>query len=181
MGRRSNSRKKTKVKTAEVPPAKQSGPAQHKTNLSRALVWLRRNWLYIVACVSAMGWIADRTLLRQHQATTPQISIFNAPAESLDPAIRAYFQYPAYKELTINYGGALVFPNSHKLSTAKIGNNAYLMIQLDGEQETRAFNISAMPVKPFTVRINRNGIRSLVTVEQVKETGVQIRTFRSLK
>jgi hypothetical protein len=181
MGRKRNSRKKAEARTAEVAPAKKADRNQRKTKLSAMLVWLSRNWLFIVACVSAMGWITDRTLLRQPQVTTPEIKIFNAPAENLDPAIRAYFQYPAYKELIVNYGGALVFPNSHKLSTAKIGNDAYLMIHLDGEQETRAFNISAMPVKPFSLEINRNGIRSLVTVEQVKETGVQLRTFRSIK
>ena len=104
---------------------------------------------------------------------------YEKPAEELPPSLRSYFQFPQYKEATINFGGALRFPNSHTISTQKIGADSYLLLQLTGEHQAHAYNASQLPV-PFSVEINHNGIRSLVTVERVKEQGLQIRTFRSI-
>lgn len=111
----------------------------------------------------------------------PKIEVYNAPVEQLDQSLRTYFQWPRYRELTIEFGGSLSFPHSHKITPKKIGAESYLMIQLDGEREARAFDLSAMPIIPFTLQINNHHIRSLVTVEQMTESGVKLRTFGSLE
>jgi hypothetical protein len=149
----------------------------------RGLLGRYSSIIYVVLLIISAAWVViDKTLLRVPEGhNIPKISIYNTPAEKLDASIRTYYQFPAYKELNINYGGSLVFQNSHKISPMKIGQDSYLMLQMDGEQEARAFNLSKMPIIPFTIQIENQGIKSLLTVEQLKDAGVQIRTFRAIK
>jgi hypothetical protein len=170
--------------------ANASGPAVAKSPnvIDRVEGWLRRWGRYpstialLLAFVSGAGWVIDKTLFRvPGERSLPAISIYNTPAEKLDTSLRSYFQLPAYKELNLNYGGSLEFPGSHTISAVKIGTDSFLMLHLAGEQESRAFDLSKMPVIPFSIQIEHHGIKSLLTVEQIKDTGIQIRTFRAIK
>lgn len=140
-----------------------------------------RIYTLIVAILIGGGWILDRTWLRVPQKLQePKINIYNAPAEKFETSLRHYFQFPPYKTLTINYGGSLKFNNYFTITPQKIGLDSYLMIQIDGEQELRAFNLSKMSL-PFTIEINNKGFRGLLAIEQVKELGVQVRTFLAIQ
>ena len=146
--------------------------------------WLRYPtiWSLLVVICFAAAWFLDRTLLRVPQNfQTPKIEVYNTPAEKLDASVRSYFQFPAYKELVMNYGSSLKFNKFYTVTSKKIDSDSYLMLQIDGEQEERAFNLSKAPVLPFTIEINNKGLRSLLTIEQIKESGVQVRTFLAIQ
>jgi len=130
--------------------------------------------------VSSGGWILDRTLFmpgERHEL--PQVTIYNGPAEKLDASVLSYYQYPAYKALTMGYGSSLYFQYSHRISPEILGSKKYLMIYIDGEQAARAFDLSQVAI-PFTIQINSHGSRHLVTVENVDDKRVQIRTYKAV-
>lgn len=178
----------TKKKAVKYTNGSKAEASTKRKLIDRIENWLKSFGRYsytltlIVALFSVSGWILDRTIFRS-RPDDPKISVYNLPAERVDPSIRSYFQFPAYKNLILEYGwhGSLIFENFYTLRLVKTGDDLYLMLRMEGEQDARTFNLTKMSVIPFTIQITNRGTKGLLTIEALTDVGVQIRTFREIK
>jgi hypothetical protein len=186
-----NTNKQFMKRSTKVRAKRKLSDFQHKRErqgiFNAVEIWLRskasrykNTLILIVAIVSSIGWLLDRTLLNKSESSKSlEISIYNNRIEELNPTLKSYYQYPKYKEANINFGGSLGAKGYYVMTPAKIGEEVYLMFKIDGEIDMRTFNLTKAPNIPFSIQLKIKGEGFLVTIEKLKDDGIQVRTFQS--
>jgi hypothetical protein len=150
-----------------------------KSSVTVKAAWIGGGFLVIAAVITGVFSILKPDLPSQQG---PIVNVYPQRPEDLDPRMRTYFQYPAFKSLALKVDAALTMQDRGMFdfrASHRIVNGAHVvMLEIAGEIDARIFNLSEKGQSPFTVFIATHGRRYLLAVEKYENEEVQIRTFR---
>ncbi len=182
-----SSRRKGKLKDA--PPGVHSRNANAGTldsieSFLARLAKYRFLLVLIVAIIGLGGWVLDRTLFRS-TPNQPVVQVYNSLAEKVSPVVRSYFAMPFYTTLRIKPGVSVGFVHDEVLDYRvrcgeKVGDKMYVFLSVPGEGFEKAFALSQENFFPFTVFIQRQDRRFLLTVEAVDDDGILVRNYKEV-
>ena len=175
--KRTNKKKKKRRTNASI-----SSKAVRKNYFHRIEGFLKK-WRFTIAFVFsiffATGWLIE--YLKQDGKESPEIAIYNNPAEKLDTSIQSYFQMPRYKTGFIEIGGTFVYEKSdvflYSISPQLLGNRMVLLLKVANEDSDRVYYLDEPYTIPLTIYLKVMNKQFLITVEDYDENRIQIRTY----
>lgn len=142
-----------------------------------------KKWKFTIALVvcfiSALGWFME--YIKHDGKESPEIAIYNSPAEELDTSVQSYFQMPRYKTGFIEIGGTFVFEKSdvflYSISPQLLGSRTVLILKVANEDSDRVYYLDEPYAIPLTIYLKVLKKQFLITVEDYDESRIQIRTY----
>jgi len=174
---RSNKKRKQRRTKASI-----SSKAINKNYFHRIESFLKK-WRFTIAFVFsiffAAGWLME--YIKQDGKESPEIAIYNSPAEKLDTSIQSYFQMPRFKTAFIEIGGTFVFEKSnvflYSISPQLLGSRMVLLLKVANEDSDRVYYLDEPYAIPLTIYLKVMNKQFLITVEDYDESRIQIRTY----